>query len=104
MLVDSGLFQKSNVVKILKNNLKTAEKYTLFLVHWKSFESEIEKILGMKDDSTALIVYAPQSEGFIDKAVMEKINQERNSIVVNLRGRLLNDVVVSMITTGYKTK
>jgi len=104
MLVDSGLFQKSNVIKILKSNLKTAEKYTLFLVHWKSFESEIEKILAMKDDSTALIVYAPQSEGFIDKVVMEKINQERNSIVVNLRGRLLNDVIVSMITTGYKTK
>ncbi len=104
MLVDSGLFQKTNVMKINKNDLKTAEKFTLFLVHWKSFEGEIEKILDMKDDSTALIVYAPQSEGFIDKTIMEKINQERNSIVVNLRGRLLNDILVSMITTGNKAK
>lgn len=104
MLVDSGLFQKDNVVQINKSDLKTAEKFTLFLMHWKSFEGEIEKILEMKTDSTALIVYAPQSEGFIDKAIMEKINQERNSIVVNLRGRLLNDILVSMITTGNKAK
>jgi hypothetical protein len=104
MLVGSGLFQESNVVKVDKGSIKKATGMTLFLVHWKSFETEIEKILRMKDDSTALIVYAPQNEGFIDKTIMEKINQERNSIVVNLRGRLLNDILVSMITTGYKTK
>ncbi len=104
MLVDSGLFQKANVIKIDKGAIKKAEGMTLFLVHWKSFEGKIEEILGIKEDSTALIVYAPQNEGFIDKTIMEKISQERNSIVVNLRGRLLNDVLVSMITTGYKSK
>lgn len=102
MLVDSGLFQEANVIKIDKGSIKKAEGMTLFLLHWKSFENEIENILAMKGDSTALVVYAPQNEGFIDKAIMEKINQERNSIVVNLRGRLLNDILVSMITTGYK--
>jgi hypothetical protein len=71
-------------------------------VHWKSFEEEIGKILEMKNDSTALVVYAPTNEGRIENALMERINNERNSIVVNLRGRLLNDVLVSMITTGYK--
>jgi len=102
MLVDSRIFQESNIVKIDKGSIKKAEKLTLFLVHWRSFESEIDDILRIKKDSTALIIYAPQSEGFIDKAVLEKINRERNSIVVNLRGRLLNDILVSMITTGYK--
>jgi len=104
MLVESGLFQKKNVIKIEKQSLKKAQGMPLFLVHWKGFESEIEKILGMKEVGTGLIVYAPQSEGFIDKPMMERINQERNSIVVNLRGRLLNDILISMITTGYKTK
>lgn len=104
VLVDSGIFQKANVIKIDQGSIKKAEGMTMFLVHWKSFEDKIEEILGIKEDSTALIVYAPQSEGFIDKAIMEKINQERNSIVVNLRGRLLNDIMISMITTGYKIK
>jgi hypothetical protein len=104
MLVESGLFQKSNVIKIEKQSIKKAQGMTLFLMHWKSFESEIEKILEMKELGAALIVYAPQGEGFIDKPMMEKISQERNSIVVNLRGRLLNDILVSMITTRNKTK
>jgi hypothetical protein len=102
MLVDSGLFREGNVVKIEKSAIKKAEGITLFLVHWKSFEEEIGKILEMKNDSTALVVYAPTNEGRIENALMERINNERNSIVVNLRGRLLNDVLVSMITTGYK--
>lgn len=104
MLIESGLFQKENVIKIEKQSIKKAQGMTLFLMHWKSFEGEIEKILEMKNLETALIVYAPQSEGFIDKPMMERISQERNSIVVNLRGRLLNDILVSMITTGNQTK
>ena len=104
MLVESGLFLKKNVIKIEKQSIKKAQGMTLFLIHWKSFESEIEKILEMKEFGTALIVYAPQSEGFIDKPMMDKISQERNSIVVNLRGRLLNDILVSMITTGDNAK
>ncbi len=104
MLIESGLFQKQNVIKIEKQSIKNAKDKTLFLMHWKGFESEIEQILEMKEIETALIVYAPQNEGYIDKPMMERISQERNSIVVNLRGRLLNDVLVSMITTGYKAK
>jgi len=104
LLVESGLFQDKNVIQITKSALKRAQAYDMFLVHWKAFANEIDEILKMKDNSTALIVYAPQSEGFIDKPLMEKISAERNAIVVNLRGRLLNDVLVSMITTGYKAK
>jgi len=104
MLVDSGIFQESNVVKIHKNSLKKAEDMTLFLVHWKSFESEIDDILEIKKDPVALVVYAPQNEGKIDMAKLEKINNERNTIVANFRGRLLNDILTSMITTSYKTK
>jgi hypothetical protein len=102
MLVDSGLIQKSNILKINKGDLRKAERYTLFLMHWTSFQSEIEEILRLKKDSTALIIYAPQNEGFIEQTMLAKINQQRNTIIVNLRGRLLNDILVSMITTGYK--
>jgi len=104
MLVDSGLFQKANIIKIDKSSIKKAEGMTLFLVHWKSFESELDDILRIKKDSAALIIYAPQNEGFIDKAILEKINLERNSIIVNFRGRLLNDILTCMITTSYEKR
>jgi hypothetical protein len=104
MLVDSGVFLESNVVKIHKNDLKKAEDMTLFLVHWRSFGSEIEDILKIKKDSAALVIYAPQSDGFIDKDKLDKINNHRNTIITNFRGRLLNDIFTSMMTTSYKTK
>ena len=103
-LVDSGIFLKSNVVKIDKNSLNKAEDMTLFLVHWNSFKSEIDDILEKKKHYAAMVIYAPQSEGFIDEDTMEKINKRSNTTIVNFRGRLLNDILVSMITTSYKTK
>jgi len=48
--------------------------------------------------------HAPKIEGDIDKDMLYKINQERSSTVVNFRGRLLSDILISMITTSYKTK
>jgi hypothetical protein len=102
MLVDSKIFQESNIKKIDKTAIKKAEQATLLLVHWKSFGSNIESILNIKKDAAALIVYAPQDQGKIDRKTLEMINKERNSIIVNLRGRLLNDILVCMITTSYE--
>jgi len=104
MLVDSGIFHEKNIIKIDSKSLKKAESLSLLLVHWKAFESEIENILKIKKDSDALIIYAPQEEGFIEKKFLELINAERNSIIVNFRGRLLNDILISMITTSYEKR
>lgn len=104
MLVDSNIFDVKNIIKIDKHSIKKAESITLLLVHWKCFEAEIDDILKIKKDSDALIIYAPQNEGFIDKNILERINLERNSIIVNFRGRLLNDILTSMITTSYEKK
>ena len=100
MLVDSKLFRHKNIERITHNSIKRAEDFSLLLVHWKAFQDEMDSILSIKKDGAALIVYAPQKEGFIEKSIMDKINQERNTIVVNFRGRLLNDILVTMITTG----
>lgn len=102
MLVDSRIFKEKNIIRIDKKSLKKAQSFSLLLVHWKSFESEMENVLEHKRDNAALIVYAPQNEGFIDKETLEKINLERNAIIVNFRGRLLNDILTSMITTSYE--
>jgi hypothetical protein len=101
MLVDSKLFREKNIVRIDKKELKKAQPFSLLLVHWKPFASEMDSILSLKRDNAALIIYAPQNEGFVDKEMLEKINIERNAIIVNFRGRLLNDILTSMITTSY---
>lgn len=100
MLVDSGLFKEKNILKIERDSLKKAESYDFYLVDYKSYAQEMNAIIDMKKDAVALLVYAPP--GQVAAEVMGRINSGRNSILVNMRGRLLNDVFVSMLTTGGK--
>ena len=102
VLVDSGIFSPENIHRIDRNSLKKAESATVLLVHWSPFRDNIDEILRSKKDTDALVIYAPRQEGFLDDASTTKINQHRNTIVVNFRGRLLNDIFTSMITTSYK--
>lgn len=102
LLADSKIFERKNIVQINKNDMSKAEKETVFLVHWNDFKDKIDDILNYKKDDTALIVYAPQNEGRIDQQEMDKITTHRNTVVVNFRGRLLNDILLSLITTSYK--
>lgn len=103
MLVDSKLFKEKNIVRVNKTDIDKARSAKLFLVHWSEYQNVINDILQIKDDSTALIVYAPQSEGRIEnQEILNRINSKRNSIIVNFRGRLLNDILISLITANYQ--
>ncbi len=102
ILTDSGLFKKKNILKIGKNEIARAKSCSLYLVHYEPYKNQLDQILNQKNDTDALIVYSPIEEGKIDNEMLSKINQQRNTTTVNFRGRLLNDVFVSMITTGYK--
>lgn len=101
VLVDSKIFRSKNIHQMTVDSINKAEGYTVFLVHWNKYKDKIDDILRLKKDSTALVVYAPQNEGFIEPEKMNLINSHRNSIVVNFRGRLINDILVSLITTVY---
>lgn len=102
LLLDTNLFLECNIIRVNRNDLQKVSDGSMFLVHWKDYHDKIDDILRIKKDSTSLIVYAPNSEGLIEREEMEKINSYRNSLVVNFRGRLLNDIVISLITTGVK--
>ncbi|ACF14501.1 conserved hypothetical protein [Chloroherpeton thalassium ATCC 35110] len=104
MLLASKLFPEKNINHAGKDFVKSAENTTMLLMHWKSFHENLDDVLNLKKDTDALIVYAPQSEGRIETEFLNKINNERNSIIVNFRGRLLNDIFTCMMTTGYQQK
>ncbi len=105
LLIDSGLFLEKNITKITKeDDFGKSEDSTLFLVYWPDWKDKILKIRDIKRDSETLVIYAPRSEGMIPEKVMAELDQGRNVTVVNFRGRLLNDIVTAMITTGYTKK
>ncbi|CAM3784532.1 hypothetical protein FLGE108171_14990 [Flavobacterium gelidilacus] len=103
LLVDSGLFNKKNIEKVTGSSLSKGERHTMMLVNYNEFDDKINDILNFKKDSDSLIVYV--SNGVrVPQNIMDNINNHRNSIVVTFRGRLLNDIVTSLITTSYEQK
>jgi hypothetical protein len=101
MLVESKLFKQRNILHVSNNEIEKAKSANVLLVHWSEFKSTLDRILQIKDDDTALIIYAPQKEGFLDQDTVDKLNSYRNTIIVNMRGRLLNDILVASITSNY---
>lgn len=103
LLNDSKLFSENNIIRISSHgDFGKAEHSTLYLVFWHDWDDKIDEILRSKKDSAALIVYAPQDLGFIPQDKMKDLNSKRNVIVTNFRGRLLNDIVGSLMTTSYQ--
>jgi len=106
LLLDSELFSEKNLIEIRSNNdFGKSEKSTLFLIFWHDWEErDIYEILNKKTDKTALVIYAPRDRGIISEENFKIINKERNVSIANLRGRLLNDIISSLITTSYENK
>jgi hypothetical protein len=105
LLTDSGLILKENITSISKeDDIGRSEGSTLFLVYWPDWKEQILKINGIKRDGESLVIYAPRSKEMIPENIMAKLDKGRNVTVVNFRGRLLNDIVTAMITSGYTKK
>lgn len=99
-LIDSKIFKDKNIIHITKENTEKSKSKTVFLVDWETFGEDIETVFNSrKDHQTAIIIYAkPQS---IPHDKMNDIANRPNTVVVNFRGRLLNDILTSLITTSY---
>ena len=102
LLVDSGVFREKNIISVVKpGDMGRAEKAALYVIHWPSWKTNLDEALAQKTDTTGLVVYAPPENGRIPDEVMNKLNQQRNVAVTNFRGRLLSDILLSMMTRNY---
>jgi hypothetical protein len=103
LLVDTELFDKRNMIDISSGgDFGRAERATLFLIFWDDWQDKIDEILRAKKDNAALVVYAPKGPGSIPPDKFVELNSKRNVMVTNFRGRLLNDIVISLMTTSYQ--
>lgn len=104
LFADTKLFSKNSVLQVSTlGDVGRAEDAATFLVHWPDWEhGDLVRILALKKDRTALVVFAPQGRGRVPEDTINLLEQHRNVVLVNFRGRLLNDVIISLITTGYE--
>lgn len=103
LLLESKLFRAKNVCDIPQlRDIESSEGASVYLVYWPDWANDIDAILTRKPESCALVVYQPYDQGRIPDEQMKKLDGKRHTAVTNFRGRLLNDIVTSMITTGYE--
>lgn len=103
LLVDSGLFKSSNITHIGTENIDKAKGKTIFLVDWESFSDQIDLVFSARaNHQVALVIFAKPAS--IPQEKMASIANSTNTVVVNFRGRLLNDILTSLMTTSYEKK
>jgi hypothetical protein len=104
LFVDAKLFSERKIISITSAaDFGRADEATIFIVHWPDWSGELDEILGRKADQTALVVYAPPGDR-LPPDLMMRLDQHRHVVLANFRGRLLNDVVSSFITTAYEKR
>lgn len=105
VLLQSKLFNEKNIIQINNSNMEMASESNIFLVYWEDSKDYFDEIRRKKTKDTPLIVYAPYSgsseNSNIDKENLCLINNTMNANVVRFKGRLLNDILTSMMTTSY---
>lgn len=107
-LIDTGIFREKNIDQITNKSLAKIKNSSLVLVHYQSFsEEEIKTILSYKKSSAGFVFYFPEfssPENVISKEMMKIMNNEQFTTVVNMRGRLINDIVTTLLSTSYEKR
>ena len=100
ILTESSIFKTNKIVHIRKSNLEKAKDFSLYLIDWESNEIDIDKIISLrKNHHVWIVVFAkPRS---IDVKNMDMLTNCANTIIVNARWRLINDMFTLLITTKY---
>lgn len=99
-LIDSHLFKEKNIIAIGKSDFSKGKTCSIFLVDWKSCGERINEIYGLRTShQIAVIIYA--QPGSIPQDIMGDIANRPNTVIVNFKGRLLNDILTSLVTTSY---
>lgn len=99
-LTDTGIFRDTNVVPITPDNIDKAKDVTVFLVDWETFSADIQRVFDARGNhQTPIVIFARPAS--IPNETMANIANRANTVVVNFRGRLLNDILTSLMTTSY---
>lgn len=102
-ITDTNIFKEKNVIHIPLDNIEKVKEYTILLADWDTCGHKIDQVfLSRKDHNTAVIIFA--KAGSIPHDKMAEIANKSNSVVVNFKGRLLNDILTSLITTSFDGK
>lgn len=101
-LVDSGVFREKNINEADGRNLSDVKNASLILLdYWSLTEAQVTTVLANKRKSAGLVVYSPMGKDHIPNNISQQINNEPFTTLVNMRGRLVNDLLITLMSTSY---
>lgn len=103
-LVSSGVFRAKNIDHVTNKSLAKVKDSNLLLIDYGSFSDQnMKTIIKNKKSSAGMIVYFPDfsPNNRVPDDIMKLINDEPHSVLVNFRGRLINDILITLLSTSY---
>lgn len=103
-LVSSGVFRSKNIDHVTNKSLAKVKESNLLLVDYGSLSDQnMKTIIKNKKPSAGMVVYFPDFSptNRVPDDVMKLINNEPHSVLVNFRGRLINDILITLLSTSY---
>ena len=102
-LADSGLIKEDNILRISNKQLaKTKDALLLIVVYGYLDEKDFRELVKGKNARCGLIVYCPPENGYVPKEEMTLLSATAFTALCNFRGRLVNDVLLMMLSTSFK--
>lgn len=106
-MVDSGVFRERNINHISGQHLSKVKEANLLLLDYGSFtEQQVKTVISNKPSDAGMVVYFPgfSQTNRIPDDIAKLINNEPHTVLVNFRGRLINDVLTTLLSTSYAKK
>lgn len=102
-LSNSGLIKKKNVLHISNKQLSKAKDALLLIVVYGYLNNDdFQNVVRNKNARCGLIVHCPPEKGRIAAEEMELLSKSAFTALCNFRGRLVNDVLLMMLSTSFK--
>lgn len=99
-LVNSGLIKEKNIIKKNSDQIGYLSKAKLLILDFDFLDEEkILKVVESKEPACGVIVYSKCKK--ITDSTMDKLNESPQVSVVNFRGRLINEVILLLISTSF---
>lgn len=104
-LTSSGLIKKKNIERVSADQRANLNEALLIVFACRADNKEyINEVVNRKNSRCGLIVYCPSGPGVLSPQELTTINSSSFTTVCNFRGRLVNDVLLMMLSTSFKKK
>lgn len=104
-LIGSGVFREKNINRISEDNIADVEEADLILLdYWSVQPDKALRAIDNKRKHAGLVVYSSMKNDRLPQDVADRINEEPFTTLVQMRGRLINDLLITLMSTSYDKK